>query len=342
MAPLEIDTSRPILDESGKPVNFGWARSPLFTYDKNLLGPPYQRITESERYIIFSPTHLLVFEVLDGGCLGYISISVVSLKDKRRTTQPFISPFPLGIFDLPPNSETGSARIQRKKFSIDFSAMEGGSRIIKVDIPRFGRHRSLRGVVVLSPPPEAESIVTCSPWRGEKNAFRYSRRSPWYIAEGVMQFSSTELVFIKDKAWGIFDWTRGVRPRADIRLWAAACGLCAGRQLSFNVGYSTADTKAGTENAFFVDGKLHKLDQVTFHIPPSDWLAPWHFTSNDDRLEMRFKPHQERSDRSTMFFHSLRRRQVYGYFSGKVILDDGSKLAFTDITGFAERRKTRF
>jgi hypothetical protein len=91
-----------------------------------------------------------------------------------------------------------------------------------------------------------------------------------------------------------------------------------------------------------VDGKLHKLDQVTFHIPPSDWLEPWHFTSNDDRLEMRFRPHQERSDRSTMFFHSLRRRQVYGYFSGKVVLDDGSTLEFTDITGFAERRKTRF
>ena len=157
-----------------------------------------------------------------------------------------------------------------------------------------------------------------------------------------MQFSSTELVFIKDKAWGIFDWTRGVRPHADIRLWAAACGLYKGRLLSFNVGYSTADTNVGTENAFFVDGKLHKLDLVTFHIPPSDWLEPWRFTSNDDRLEMRFKPHQERSDRSVMFLHSLRRRQVYGSFSGKVVLDDGSTREFTDITGFAERRKTRF
>ncbi|MDR1596202.1 MAG: DUF2804 family protein, partial [Treponema sp.] len=107
MAPLEIDTPRPILDEFGKPVNFGWARSPVFKYDKDLLNPPYRRITESERYIIFSPTHLLAFEVLDGGFLGYISISVVSLKDKKRHTQPFIIPFSLGIFDLPPNSETG-------------------------------------------------------------------------------------------------------------------------------------------------------------------------------------------------------------------------------------------
>jgi hypothetical protein len=57
---------------------------------------------------------------------------------------------------------------------------------------------------------------------------------------------------------------------------------------------------------------------------------------------MTFKPHQERSDRRVMFFHSIRRRQVCGSFSGSVILDDGSPYTFQDITGFAERRRTRF
>ena len=157
-----------------------------------------------------------------------------------------------------------------------------------------------------------------------------------------MQLSSTEIVFVKDRAWGILDWNRGVRPRSDTRLWASGCGLSGGRQLSFNVGYSAADSGAGTENAFFLEGKLHKLDQVTFHIPSSDWLDPWRFSSNDDRLEMHFKPHQERSDRRSMFFHSIQRRQGYGSFSGSVVLDDGSRLEFQDITGFAERRKTQF
>jgi hypothetical protein len=43
-----------------------------------------------------------------------------------------------------------------------------------------------------------------------------------------------------------------------------------------------------------------------------------------------------------MLFHSLQRRQVCGRFSGAVVLDDGSRFEFQDITGFAERRKTRF
>jgi hypothetical protein len=342
MAPLEIDSPRSIVDESGRPVHFGWARSPVFQYDRDLLRPPYGRITEMERHIIFSPTHLLAFEVLDGGALGYFSVSVFSLTDEKRFTQSFTVPFPMGIFNLPPNSDAGSIRIQQKKFAIAFSAMEGGSRIVKVDIPRFGRHRSLRGEVALLPLPGAESILTSSPWLREKNAFRYARSSPWYIVEGVMQLGNKELVFAKDKAWGILDWSRGVRPRSDTRLWAAACGLSGERQVGFNLGYSAADSSAGTENAFFLDGKLHKLDQATFHIPSSNWLDPWRFTSNDKRLEMTFTPHQERSDRRVMFFHSLQRRQVCGSFSGSVILDDGSRCIFWNITGFAERRKTRF
>jgi hypothetical protein len=107
------------------------------------------------------------------------------------------------------------------------------------------------------------------------------------------------------------------------------------------VGNGLIDSTAGTENAFFADGRLHKLDQVTFQLPPS-WLSPWHFSSNDRRLEMVFTPQQERTDRRQMLFFSMSRRQVYGSFSGTAVLDDGSTLDFNNITGFAERCRTRF
>ena len=110
--------------------------------------------------------------------------------------------------------------------------------------------------------------------------------------------------------------------------------------MGFSVGYNSADSSMGTDNAFFLDGKLQKLDQVTFHIP-SGRNAPWRFTSNDNRLEMTFTPHQERDENHQMFFYSLKRRQLFGSFSGKVILDNGSEFEFKNITGMAERRKSR-
>jgi hypothetical protein len=266
----------------------------------------------------------------------------MALRDKKRSSHTYLRAFPLGVFDMPPGSEAGSVKVQRGKSRLDFVVMEGGVRILKVDVPKFGRNRSLRGELVLSCPAGAESLVTNTPWRREKSAFRYSRRSPWYTAEGVMQVGSSELVFTRGNAWGILDWNRGVRPRGDVRYWAAACGQSEGRQLGFSVGYGSADSTQGTENAFFLDGKLHKLDQVTFHINPANWLLPWRFTSNDNRLEMLFTPHQERMERNRMLLYSLTRRQVCGFFSGRVILDDGSLMEFQNITGFAERRKTRF
>ncbi|GHU65181.1 hypothetical protein FACS189447_03640 [Spirochaetia bacterium] len=330
------------MDELGRPVNFGWARFPLFTYDSDLILAPRRLVCESDRYVLLSPSHLIILEILDDGLLGYIGMSVVSLRDKKRSTQLYNIPFPLGSLELPRDSDSGSVRIQEKKYLLNLAVMEGGARIIKVDIPKFGHHRSLRGELVLTPPENAESLVTHMPWREKKNAFHYARRSPWYIAEGVIQFGSHELVFTKGNSWGIFDWSRGVRPPQDIRFWAAGCGQSKGRQVGISVGYDTADSALGTANAFFLDGKLHKLDQVTFHVSPSNWLQPWHFTSNDNRLEMVFAPHQERVESHQMIFHSLKRRQVCGSFSGKVILDDGEDFEFSNITGLCERRKSQF
>jgi uncharacterized Zn-binding protein involved in type VI secretion len=227
----------------------------------------------------------------------------------------------------------------RKKAMLNFANMEGGVRIVKVDIPKIGHHQSLRGEVVLTPPPEAESLFTHMPWHGKGNAFSCPRRSSCYFAEGVIQFGGTELIFTRGNGWGIFDWRREVRPRSDLRFWASGCGQAGERQAGFSVGYNSADSGFGTENAFFLDGKIHKLDKVSFHIP-SGRLVPWRFTSNDNRLEMTFLPRQERDENHQMFLYSLKRRQLYGSFSGRVILDDGSEFGFEDIAGMTERRKS--
>jgi len=340
----EIIESCPVMDEFGNPVNFGWARTPLFEFNPPPIGgSPRNKITEADRYIIFSATHLIVFEVMDGGYLGHIGISVFSVKDHRRSTHSIERFFSMGRLGLPPGSEDGTIKVREKKSALDFIVMKGGARIIKVDYPRFGHHRYLRGEVVLMPAfPDAQSLVAVTPWRRDRRAFRHFRCSPWFITEGVMQFGTTEICFTRDNAWAIYEWKREVRPRRDLRYWAAACGIANGRLTGFNIGYGLADSSTGTDNAFFLDGQIHKLDQVTFHIPPGNWLDEWKFTSNDKRLEMTFTPLQERREYRSIFFHSVKCRQVCGTFSGRIILDDGSAIAFWNITGFAERRKTRF
>ena len=337
----EVNAAVSALDDRGNPQNFGWSRQPVFFYDPSLVWAARRSISESDRYIVFNPAHIAVFEIRDDGYLGHMGVTIVSIKEKKRITRIFQTVLPLGSYDMPSGSQNGAIRYRRKKNSLDFVPMEGKVRIIKVDIPVFAHRRNLRGKLVLTEPASAESLVTNLPWRDGKNTFRYSRSSPWFTVEGVIQLGTTEIIFSGGNSWGIFDWSRGVRPRSGIRSWASACGLAGNRLVGFSVGYGSIDSEAGTENAFFTDGRLHKLDQVTFHTP-SDWLAPWRFTSNDNRLEMTFSPLQERLDRRQAFFHLIARRQVCGYFSGKVILDDGDALGFKNLTGFVEQSRTRF
>jgi hypothetical protein len=339
MPQTEITEPVSVLDDAGRPLNFGWARSGCFSYDHGLIRSPRRKISEGDRYVLISPTHEVLFEILDDGYLGCLFMSVVSLKDKKTSAQTLTTPFSLGCFDLPASSESPSIKFRQKDAFVNFAVMDGGVRIIKIDIPGFSHRLSLRGEVVLSPPDGAESLYTHMPWRGKGQAFSLLRRSPWFYAEGVIQFGTAKLVFTRGSGWGIFDWHRGVRPRSDLSFWAAGCGQVEGRQAGFSLGYNSADSGLGTENAFFLDGRLHKLDRVSFHIP-SERIMPWRFTSNDNCLEMIFEPQQERDESRQMFFYSYRRRQLFGTFSGKVVLDDGSELDFQDITGLAERRKS--
>jgi len=344
VAQNEIRSALSVVDDSGRPGNFGWSRRPAFFYDPALVWAPRRRIFEADRYLAFSPTHTVAFELRDDGWLGYMGVTVASRREKKRSTSAIQSLLPLGSFGLPPSSQSGQARYRRRGAALDFVPMEGGARIIRADIPRTGDSRGIRGELVLTEPEggASESIVCNLPWRSDGSAFRCSRRSPWYTAEGVVQFGTTEIVFAKGNSWGVFDWGRGVRPRADTRYWACACGLGAGgRLVGFSVGHGCEDASCGTENAFFADGRLHKLDQITFHIPPADWLSPWSFTSNDNRLEMTFSPRQQRSDGGRALFHSFARRQFFGSFSGRAVLDDGCEVSFSNVTGFAERVKTR-
>jgi len=338
----EITSAVSVLTDTGVPQNFGWSRQPGFFYDSALVWAPRRKISEADRYIVFNPTHMVVFEIRDDGYIGHMGITVMSLKEKKRSTQVLQTILPLGSYEMPSGSQSGAIRYRRKKAGLDFVPMEGGARIIRVDIPKFDHKHSMRGELVLTEPAYAESLVCNLPGRNDKNAFKYSRTSPWYAVEGVIQFGSTQIIFSSGNAWGIFDWNRGVRPRADIRYWAVSCGASNGRLVGFNIGYGLMASSVCTENAFFVDGKLHKLNQVTFHIPPSNWLAPWHFISNDNRLEMVFSPQQMRFDRRQMLYHTATRRQICGSFSGKAVLDDGVEMDFHNITGFAEWCRTRF
>jgi len=338
----EITEAGTLLDPRGRLRESGWARKPLLTYDRSAVGAPLRRIKEWDYYCVLARDFGVAFTVADNGYIGIVSASVLDFNEGNHTTETLTIPFPLGSLSLPGSSEKGDVKVRHKSGSISFSLMEGGARVLKLDFPGFGHGSGLRGVLVLNERPGADSIVTATPWRKKPSAFYYNRKVNCLAAEGVVQFGDAELIFPKGEAFGVFDWGRGVWPYGDIWYWASTSWMVDGKMFGINVGYGFGDTSAATENALFVDGRLHKLGAVTFRINPRDWLAPWHFTSEDGRLDMTLTPKIDRSANLNMLIYSSVQHQLFGTFSGRAILDDGSVMEFKDIPGFAEKVKNRW
>jgi len=101
------------------------------------------------------------------------------------------------------------------------------------------------------------------------------------------------------------------------------------------------DNSSGSENAFFLDGSLFKLGQVTFRINPRDWLASWYFSSDDKRLSMEFQPVLEHRVKHSLLFQSVKERRFLGYLSGTFIEDSERVYSFRNIPAYTERQKLK-
>ena len=129
--------------------------------------------------------------------------------------------------------------------------------------------------------------------------------------------------------------------------WGSASGELDGVPFGWNIGYGFGNVSAATENMLFYNGKAHKLSEVVFNIPKNkkgkdDFLRPWTFTSDDGRFEMEFTPVLDRASCTSLGVIESDQHQVFGRFTGKATLDDGTVLDVKDFFGFAEKVKNKW
>ncbi len=108
------------------------------------------------------------------------------------------------------------------------------------------------------------------------------------------------------------------------------------------MGGGFGDTSQASENAFFVDGILHKLDQVTIDYQPADRMKPWHFTDNQSRLDLEFVPFTERVAETRLVVIDSEVHQMFGKYSGFVVTDGGEKIEIDGLIGFAEDHQAKW
>ena len=95
--------------------------------------------------------------------------------------------------------------------------------------------------------------------------------------------------------------------------------------LSFAIGASAAENEA-----------------VMIWLSRSPPSRNWTFSSDDGRFIMAFSPVIDRASCTDFKVLKSDQHQVFGYFNGTVILDDGTKLNVKNLFGFAEKVENKW
>lgn len=336
----EIKEKGKLLNELGELANPGYSTSLIQEYSRKDIKAKKFKIKEWDYYLIYNDDYAVALTLDDNSYMGMISASLINFKEAKEKTTSIIIPFTNGKTNMPSTSKIGDVTRKHKKASIEF-LNDGNKRILKLNMKKFDKEKDLKLEFILTDEPK-DSMVIATPFKENKKAFYYNQKIIGMKAEGYVLYGNKKIEFNKDNTLGLLDWGRGVWTYKNTWYWGAGQGYINNKLVGFNIGYGFGDTSNATENMLFIDGKAHKIDQVTFNIPKDNkgndnYLKPWTFTSNDSRFEMNFTPILDRKSKTDVGIICSDQHQVFGKFNGTMILDDGTTLELKNFLGFAEK-----
>ncbi|MFA6689826.1 MAG: DUF2804 domain-containing protein [Sphaerochaetaceae bacterium] len=337
----EVTSPVDLLDRKGHITEEGWARRPVWRYSRKAIRANALRIKEWDYYAVMSHRHgfAVTATISDLGFAAMFAIAFIDMDRKQAVQADAITFFPLGGTGLSPSStKNSSITWANKQMRLAFIKNEDRRHLIFA-APKLTLPDGTVGIdvdVTLFQPPEMESMNIATSWKENRKAFYLNEKINCMPADGRIRMGYDEVKLDPDEAFGVLDWGRGRWTYSNRWYWGSASGLVENVPFGFNIGYGFSDRSPATENTLFYKGKVHKLEEITFHIPQSGYTDPWRFSSSDGRLELDFLPAADRSSAVNFGIVKSVQHQVFGWFSGTAILDDEAKVALHRFPGFAE------
>ncbi len=334
-----------LLDEKGMLRQAGYATSLVRRYDRSAIGASGLRIKEWDYYCITCGGVALALTIADNSYMGLDSVSLLDLNAGFQHTWSAMRLLPMGKTRLPGDSSRGNVVMERPQYALRFEN-DGQTRVLTVRVNNFRDGKPLTAHMELTEPPR-DSMVIATPFTGKPKAFYYNQKINCLKAEGDISFNGRTYLFDKHSATAVLDWGRGVWTYANTWYWGSASGYVHGAPFGMNLGYGFGDTSAATENMLFYKGVAHKLEHVDFGIPKTpdgkdDLMSPWHVTDNHGRLDLTFTPVMDRAALTSALVIESDQHQVFGYYEGKAVLDDGTAVHVSRMLGFAEKVRNRW
>lgn len=338
----EIKKRQPLLNKKGSIINPGYAKTLIWDYNREDINARKSRIKEWDYYYIGNNEGAVCLTVADLGYVGALSATTMDFIKPAQITKSSVCLFPMGKIKMPATSVAGDVSWKNKD-GVEMTFINDGKiRHIYGKYPNFGENKEELSFDIILTDTPPESMVIATPFK-KKGHFYYNQKINCMRAKGFYKIGNKVYKLSKESnSLATLDWGRGVWTYDNTWYWGSLQAvLDDGSTFGWNIGYGFGNNEKATENMLFYNGKAHKLDEITFNIPQKadgkfDYMANWTFTSNDDRFYMDFKPLIDRYAPFDLKIMAMIPHQVFGYFTGYAVLDDGTKLEVSNLLGFAE------
>lgn len=233
---------------------------------------------------------------------------------------------------LPGSLGQGPVMARAKNLRIDIVDDARGARM-HVEVPRAVID------VFAEKPAGHESLAVVVPWSDRR--FQYTVKDVARPATGMIAVGGEVYDLPAGESWAVLDHGRGRWPYDITWNWGAGSGRSQGSVIGIQIGGKWTDGTGATENAFFVDGRMHKIhDDLAWEYDQADFLSPWSVRGGG--LDARFVPFYDRVARTNLGIIAAATDQCFGVWSGTFTTDSGEVIPFEGIEGWAEHVHNRW
>ncbi len=326
-----------LLKEDGSLREEGYATHLPFVYDKAAVQAPFIRIKEYDLYSIDDESYIVNLGLFKVSIITIIDIQIYNKKTKEAEFIREFIPDPLFRFILPSNSQTSEMKWKLPAGHV-FVESTKRSRRLSVSLKTAQNDVEIEALIDQENEP---MLVNCMSVNEDKRHFHYLRKSTALKVAGGFRSHDTFHEF-SPLALCSYTWGRGAWNNIRSMWMAAAQGYQADKRIALSIGYGIGDTSKATQNALFVDGKIHKLEHINIGVRrnikgETFYNEPWIISDTSGRVSLVFTPEYNKDFEAFQVGDMLEADQclAYGTFSGSIELEDGSYIAIDELPGTA-------
>ncbi|MGB2993210.1 MAG: DUF2804 domain-containing protein [Paenisporosarcina sp.] len=331
LAPLSLCDSKGNLN----PAAIGYSRKPLI--DSNLSGH-FMRKKKWNYWCVYGEDILFSATIRH---MDYATVCSVYFLDYE--TQRFFEKtvtIPLGQRVHMPNQVLETVKFSNNEMSVQLLHMQSETHMA-VTISNFDGDL-LHADLHIEHPENDDSLNVVIPWN--RQLFQHTAKHHTLPTRGFVKIGDKRYTFNPEDSYAVLDYGRGVWPRTASWNWAMASQRVGNRRIGLNFGGKWTDGTGMTENAVFVNGKMSKISEdVIFTFDETDFMKPWHIRSKFSQVvNLTFTPFFKREATINARLVKSNVYHMVGYFNGVVYLQDGSRLAITQLLGSIEDHNAKW